>query len=709
MLLTKKEIFSLRDEIHTVFEKPDDLTDFLNQYEDFKEKLVLKINYENKSLLYDRYLNKFNIYNNKDYDKYRLLTLETYDTTGINFEEEVKSIIFQTNNNLIEYDPEKHIIVKNSFQFQQAISNNYQICHLFGHGSNGIVLTEKERIEPEQLEAWLQNKDNCQCFILNICDSQTIAERISKYVDYVIGMTYKINDDVAIKFAKGFYLGLKNGIDNNQDMFLRGFRDAIDAIVGDKNSQYNIPVLYISYKRAILNLIKQLDTDNKIEYFLRKLHSKLLQNHRFIKIYHKYTYPIKQSYLDRLAEIVNQINNNNLNLVKSAYRETLPENATVDNSQLNNPQNINHIIDILRENYPVVRGNIPSILEFSKNLAGKFAVNSQEYQSIKSWVEEVSSKLNISIDVQPKVESTSTTNQKTFLLIIISPEDKEFRLEAEYILDENQNYQPKIFDFKERLNKERLNIDYQIDTGKGVICDYKKIPLIIEGIINIFLSNHQNEISSSERIIEIFLPYKYLGNNLDNEWRIQDEFEEDMIAIVERYNIIFYPTERFSNIRLQDKLNQSWSKFIQLVENRSNTNSIIENIHIVQKFDNINKRQIVVDLSKKIGLKLIYPLQTKQQEHFLRSVLSGGIPLAFWTRYHTKENINLNDIDIYLTIDCLSNNCETLIDNIYEQIRQYAYTQENPEEHLGYHLGFLCDNPYRIPTIFKPNNSLKSF
>ncbi|MGB3655853.1 MAG: hypothetical protein WBA41_32215 [Rivularia sp. (in: cyanobacteria)] len=690
MSLTEEELFSLRDAIHQAFVKPDDLTDFFNENEDLNGNLILKINYKDEKILHDDCLNKLNIYNQNE-QKYKLLTLEGLNTKGINFEEEVDNIISKTNKNkLIEYEIGEHTIAKNSSQVREAISNNYQICHVFGHGNNGFILTEKERIKPEQLEAWLKFQNNYQCFIFNICCSEIIAKQISKYVDYVIGMSQAINDDVAIKFAKGFYLGLKNGIDNNQDMFLRGFREGIQAISGDKNSQYNIPVLYISYKRAILNLIKQLDAENKIEDFLSKLHSKLLQHHRFIKIYNKYTYSIKQPYLNRLAEIiVNEINNNNWNLVQSAYRETLPENATVDNSKLNNPQNINNIIDILREKYPFVRGNVPSILEFSKNLASKFAENSQEYPRIKSWVAEISSKLNISIDVQPKIESSLTTNPKTCLLIIISPEEANFRLKAEYILDENQKSPPLPFDFQKQANT-----DYE--TENGVICSEKEIPSVLEKIINSFMSRFKKNINILKPIIEIFLPYKYIGKNLDHEWRIQDD-NQDKIAIVQEYNIIFYPLERCTGNNSYFSFKESWLKFKTLLESDADPKSIVAGFEIIQTV-NKNYRILGKCLKEKIGVKLMspFPVKEQEQEYFWRAVLSGGTPLAFWTRYHPQKQMNLDDIDTYLAKEYLENDFTKLIEEIWN-LRQNAYNdEENQEDELGYHLGFLCDNLNRI-------------
>ena len=688
MELEENQINSLCQKIYTVFPSSEQLNEILNQNEYLKGKLVLEINYNN--LPENDYLNKLKKYNQNNLNsnkEIKLLVLEAYHTKGIDYEKEYENIFFSINSNKsIVFDIKKDkVVVKKTQDFHDATLNReYQICHFLGHGNEGIFLNS-EKITPESLKSYFQYRDKCKCVVFNACSSGEAAKQVSEHINYVIGMSQPINDDIAIKFAGGFYNGLQNGINNNKDIYLTGFREGILAISGDKNSQESIPVLYINYKRAILNLIKQLDAENKIEYFLKLLCTDYPTNKLFNQLYSIYSYPIQQPDVFELVKIVKEIKD--WDLVQSAYRETLPENATVDNSELNNPQNISNIIDFLREKYPFVRGNVPSILEFSKNLASKFAENSQEYPRIKSWVAEISSKLNISIDVQPKIESSLTTNPKTCLLIIISPEEANFRLEAEYILDENQKSPPQPFDFQKQVNN-----DYE--TENGVICSEKEIPLVLEKIINSFMSNFKEKILKP--IIEIFLPYKYLGRNLDHEWRIQDDFKEK-IAIVQEYNIVFYPLERCTGRNSYFSFKESWTKFKTLLESDADTKSIVARLEIIQTVGK-DYRILGKRLKEKIGVKLMspFPVKEQEQEYFWRAVLSGGIPLAFWTRYHPQKQINLDDIDNYLAKEYLENDFANFINEMCN-LRQDAYNdEENQEDNLGYHLGFLCDNLNRI-------------
>ncbi len=602
--------------------------------------------------------------------------------------------------------------VSSTDDIRQAIANeNPQIVHFCGHAlEDGSLKLENDSneslVSPEILKSIFEGREDIiKCVLLNACHSAKATVAISHHIDYAIGMNDKIIDEVAIEFAKGFYDGL--GVKNNNkdiDIFLRAFNEGIRAIIAKNNSQKLIPVLKkrIRYEDAILNLIKNINTENKIDEFIGNLKSlpNLSSDRLFTKFYVDYSYPIKKDNLNQFLEILRGIEKQNLAKIKSAYRKTLPEYSTIDNSELNNPDSIDYIIDILRTEYPFVTvgdNKVPSILVFAKNLA-------DEFQEIKTWVKEVSKKLCIIIPVAPEHEGISNTNKKTFLFIIISPEDQKFRLEAEFILDENQQSKPQPFDFKETLKTPiQLNSDDEADNGKGVRCDSdEEIPSMIEGIISTFMSQFKEQISKP--IIEIFLPYKYLGRNLDDEWRIKDDFDTK-IAIVQEYQIILHPLERFTGSQSYKNFQDSWSEFKQFLETESITSLIVEDVEKIHKIDK-NYRKIGTSLKKKKCVKLtspLSPLPQTEQENFWRGVLIGGTPLVFWI--HTDKQINLNDTDAYLTKEYLNNNFQNFIDEMCN-IRQDAYDDEdNKENKLGYHLGFLCDHPNRIPTI----KAFKSF
>ena len=340
---------------------------------------------------------------------------------------------------------------------QQLANRKPDIVHFSGHGleDGSFSLGGNETVKPKFLEAKFKfYTGQVKCVIFNTCYSEKIAEIISPHIDYVISMNNSILDDKAIHFAKSFYSGLVQAYSDGIDIFLTGFVEGIIALTNDDYSQDLIPVLKVGYKQAILNYIKKIDAESKIDDFIKKISPNLLTNKLFNEFYNDYSYPIKKNDLTQLVKIIREYD---WNLVKSHYRYTLPQDSTIDNSELNNLTNIDSIIDILRTKYPFVNDNkVPSILEFAKNLAREFTKD----EKIKSWVEEVSSKLNIPISVQPKIVS-KLPEFYTYLLILVDAEGDTFNLRAEYLIeDENLN----------KLRQEPFNLPgHNEQTGMPII------------------------------------------------------------------------------------------------------------------------------------------------------------------------------------------------------------------------------------------------
>lgn len=94
-----------------------------------------------------------------------------------------------------------------------------QIVHFCGHGSgdNGLVLendTGEAQFVPTNALATLFklfSRRGVECVVLNACYAEVQAEAISQHINYVVGMSHKISDRAAVKFAVGFYDALGAG------------------------------------------------------------------------------------------------------------------------------------------------------------------------------------------------------------------------------------------------------------------------------------------------------------------------------------------------------------------------------------------------------------------------------------------------------------------------------------------------------------------
>src|SRR5207342_1922225 len=92
------------------------------------------------------------------------------------------------------------------------------VLHFGGHGTGeqGIALIDSQgnlqlistADMGEVLDTVQSNQGCIECVVLNACHSEVQAKELTKYVPYVVGMSDAIGDDVAVRFAQGFYQAL---------------------------------------------------------------------------------------------------------------------------------------------------------------------------------------------------------------------------------------------------------------------------------------------------------------------------------------------------------------------------------------------------------------------------------------------------------------------------------------------------------------------
>lgn len=82
-------------------------------------------------------------------------------------------------------------------------------------------------------------RGDIRCVVLNICESAAIAQAISQYVPYVIGMREQIGDEASAEFSAGFYEAL-----SAEKSFEEAFEIGCNAIDLKDIAESRVPVLY---------------------------------------------------------------------------------------------------------------------------------------------------------------------------------------------------------------------------------------------------------------------------------------------------------------------------------------------------------------------------------------------------------------------------------------------------------------------------------
>lgn len=148
---------------------------------------------------------------------YRIMFLSSNpkNTDHLKVDEEFKKIRNKVIiNNIFDIEIEPSVSVRD---FQERLVNyKPQIVHFSGHGEvRKLAFTDNEGAAEEvQADALanvfnilngrgeINDEEKIKLVVLNACYSNTLATRISQYVDCVIGMEKPISDDSAIAFSE---------------------------------------------------------------------------------------------------------------------------------------------------------------------------------------------------------------------------------------------------------------------------------------------------------------------------------------------------------------------------------------------------------------------------------------------------------------------------------------------------------------------------
>lgn len=128
-----------------------------------------------------------------------------------------------------------------------AMNQKPQIVHFAGHGEQqGIIITNAQnqhKLMPTRAlrRLFRQHKEGIQLILLNSCYSEAQAKVLSELGMYVIGMNNAAEDNAALDFAAGLYIGLSEGKDVE-----RAYDDAMIMIETNHPDFADLPVVWKS-------------------------------------------------------------------------------------------------------------------------------------------------------------------------------------------------------------------------------------------------------------------------------------------------------------------------------------------------------------------------------------------------------------------------------------------------------------------------------
>ncbi|NET60743.1 MAG: 5'-methylthioadenosine/S-adenosylhomocysteine nucleosidase [Symploca sp. SIO2E6] len=216
-----------------------------------------------------------------------------------------------------------------------------------------------------------------------------------------------------------------------------------------------------------------------------------------------------------------------------------------------------------------------------------------------------------------------------------------------------------------------------------ISCKLTQVPRELDKLIQ--KAQRSLGIKESCLTIEFFLPIDLMGMEIDR-WQITGPIKKIPLGI--KYPIRLRSLERLDLDYLYSYWPQwceSWKEVRNILENRPSQ----ERFEHLDKMEGFNWKLLSYKLKDKIGLKMTCAHPPSMRSDLFSAILYATTPIAIWTRTDILNVDGVTAIDELLTRKPLCHLCESV-----REIREEADAQT--EEHLGFHLALLWENPYRL-------------
>lgn len=355
--------------------------------------------------------------------------------------------------------------------------------------------------------------------------------------------------------------------------------------------------------------------------------------------------------------------------IQKAYQEALPRDAGVWGLEGNNITQILQQLEQFRR-----------LFEFFNRLSQDKNIPQDIRNKLSGVAEELASKKSPD-ENKNKLPSNFVYNKEgqlqSYLIATLERcgDNEDFLLNAWLIIDDSLP--------GNNLSKFTSLLD-QDEQQQGTLCKFKDIPTQLNKFIKTSLKYLRGK--QYQLIIEVFLPSDLIGTEVDR-WKISDPIVEE-ITLGTQYPIRLRSLERL-NLDYLDSYLSDWYKYWDKVKTVLHNEPIQELFAHLQEMETFNWKSLKNNLQGKIGLKVTCaPPKAKTKELF-KAILTATTPIAIWTRYDIPDFDHVSAIDEILTFKPLCHLCESV-----RQTREQADAQT--EEHLGFHLAILWEDPYRL-------------
>ncbi len=356
--------------------------------------------------------------------------------------------------------------------------------------------------------------------------------------------------------------------------------------------------------------------------------------------------------------------------IQKAYQDVLPPDAGVWNLGENN---ITQILQSLNE--------FRRLSEFITQLSHDKNISEEIRNQLSNFANKIASKKYSENNKNIK-KTGFLSNRKgqleSYLIATIErfdDDNEKFSLNAWLIIDDSVPIND-LSRFTSLLDKNEQQV--------GTLCKFNDIP----NKLNKFLKTGLRYLRGKQYklIVEVFLPSDLIGVEVDR-WKISDPIIEE-ISLGIKYPIRLRSLERL-DLEYLDSYLSEWYKYWDKVKTVLHNEPVQDFFEHLEEMESFNWKLLRNSLKEKIGLKLTCAPPKAKTKDLFRAILTATTPIAIWTRYDIPNFDHVSAIDEILTFKPLCHLCESV-----RETREQADAQT--EEHLGFHLALLWENPYRL-------------
>jgi len=357
--------------------------------------------------------------------------------------------------------------------------------------------------------------------------------------------------------------------------------------------------------------------------------------------------------------------------IQQAYQDALPPDANVWDLEGNELSQILKKLEEFRQ-----------LPEFLTRLSQDKNVLEENPYRLRDLVKKIALKKTYNRNKNERFSDHFNHKQKQFKAYLMATiehyndGDEHFLVNAWLNIDNLESVKD-LSNFESLLDKD--------EQQQGTICNFKDIPKQLNNFLKKSLKHLRNK--QYQLIIEVFLPSDLIGTEVDS-WKIYDPIADE-INLGIKYPIRLRSIERL-HLEYLDSYLSDWYKNWDNVRTVLNNKPSQELFEHLEEMESFNWKILKNNLKEKIGLKVTCALPKARTKELFKAILTATTPIAIWIRCDLPNLDQVVAINKVLTFKPLCHLCESV-----RETREKADAVQM-EEHLGFHLAILWENPYRL-------------